>query len=161
MTRYRAFSYYSLPLFTFLFHRYSLPMINTLLPLLLAPFMHATEPAMMPAHEHHRMMVDGTMPMMEDQTDEPVTRADVSPMERRMMQRNLHEQPMHVRRKGFEESSYWYRSARIEHAEHTIKPEMQSTDLTQRTHRGMVEWSRRTERRMRGFPRGCAFPCTE
>lgn len=136
-------------------------MLNSLLPLLLAPFIHANEPAMMPMHEHHRMMVDGNIPMMEEKMDEPMTRADVSGMERRMMRRTLQEIPEQVRRKGTRESSYWYRSIRMEHAAKSRKPGMPGTDLTQRTHRGMVEWSRKTDRRMRGFPRGCAFPCTE
>jgi hypothetical protein len=134
-------------------------MLNTLLPLLLAPFIHATEPAMMPMHEHHRMMVNGVVPM--EEMNELITRADVSGMERRMMRRTLHAIPGQVRRKGYQGSSYWYRSARMEQATKSMKPGMPGTDLTQRTHRGMVEWSRRTDRRMRDFPRGCAFPCRE
>lgn len=136
-------------------------MLPSLLPLLLAPFMHSTEPAMMPMHEPPVMYMQEHMPMMEDETEDSITRADVSTMERGMMQQNLRQQPVHIRRKGFEESSYWYRSARMMHATKSRKPRMDGTDLTQRTQRGMTEWSRRTDRRMRDFPRGCPFPCGE
>jgi len=136
-------------------------MINSLLPLLLTPFMHSAEPAMMPMQEPPAIYMRERMPVMEDETIEPMTRADVSPMERAMMMKKFREQPMHVRRKGFEESSYWYRSARMRHATQTRSPMMKGTDLTQRTHRSITEWSRRTDRRMWDYPRGCEFPCAE
>ncbi len=136
-------------------------MLNSLLPLLLAPFMHTNEPAMMPMHEPPAISVHEHMPMMEEEANEPIIRADVSGMERRMMRRTFQEIPEQVRRKGTRESSYWYRSLRMDHAAKSMKPQMPGTDLTQRTHRGMAEWSRRTDRRMRHFPRGCAFPCRE
>ncbi len=136
-------------------------MLNTLIPLLFAPLMHSTQPPVMPMHEPQHIYMHEHMPMMEDETNEPIMRADVSGMERRMMQRTLREIPGQVRRKGYQDSSYWYRAARMEGATRSMKPGMPGTDLTQRTHRGLTEWSRRTDRRMRDYPRGCTFPCGE
>src|SRR3989338_72985 len=124
-------------------------MLETLLPLF---YLHFTplpqEEMMVPAHRHEPMM------MHEERTYRtPTPQRDSMPMWR--------ESHREIRRKGYQPTDENYFAKLLEHAVRSQDPDFPTMDWSQRTHREYVQTNRRSDRKMKEYPSGCEFPCTE
>lgn len=125
-------------------------MLETLLPLF---YLHFTAPSPQMTEPAY------TAPpvMMEEYVPETTS----VPLPRRMPTRIRGERPVEIRRKGYQPTGKNYFTKRLKHAVESQDPDLPTMGQSQRTHRESVQSNRRMQRMMRGYPRGCAFPCTE